>query len=65
MKTVGLSGGIDSALTAALACRALGPDRVLGVALPSPYTARESIDDAKKLAENLGYAFTYIPIQPA
>lgn len=62
---LGLSGGIDSALTAALACRALGPDRVLGVALPSPYTARESIDDAKKLAENLGCAFACMPIQPA
>ena len=45
--------------------RALGPDRVLGVALPSPYTARESIDDAKKLAENLGCAFACMPIQPA
>lgn len=61
---IGLSGGIDSALTAALACRALGPGRVLGVALPSPYTAELSVGDARRLAENLGCRFESIPIEP-
>lgn len=59
---LGLSGGIDSALTAAIAAAAIGPENVLGVALPSPYTSRESIEDAKELAENLGIGFTTIPI---
>lgn len=62
---IGLSGGIDSALTAALACRALGADNLLGVALPSPYTSEQSIEDARQLALNLGCAFECIPIQPA
>lgn len=60
---LGLSGGIDSALTAALACRALGADRVLGVALPSPHSAQQSSDDAEQLARNLGCSFASIPIQ--
>lgn len=59
---LGLSGGIDSALTAAIASRALGPENVLGVALPSPFTAQESIDDARQLTANLGIAFEIIPI---
>ncbi len=59
---LGLSGGIDSALTCAIACAALGPENVLGVALPSPYTSQESIDDARQLAENCGAAFEIIPI---
>ena len=59
---LGLSGGIDSALTAAIAAAALGPENVLGVALPSPYTSQESIDDARQLAENLQIDFTIIPI---
>ena len=59
---LGLSGGIDSALTAAIAARALGPRNVLGVALPSPYTSQASIDDARALAANLGIDFTTIPI---
>lgn len=59
---LGLSGGIDSALTAAIAAAALGPENVLGVALPSPYTSQESIDDARQLAENLGIEFRTIPI---
>jgi len=59
---LGLSGGIDSALTAAIAAAAIGPKNVLGVALPSPYTSQESIDDARHLAENLGINFTVIPI---
>jgi len=51
---LGLSGGIDSALTAAIAAEAVGPDRVLGVLMPSPYSSRGSIDDAAALAANLG-----------
>ncbi len=62
---LGLSGGIDSAVTAAIACRALGPDNVLCVALPSPYTSRASVDDARQLAENLGCGFEVLPIEPA
>ncbi|NOZ76366.1 MAG: NAD+ synthase [Euryarchaeota archaeon] len=59
---VGLSGGIDSSLVAVLAARALAPERVLGVCMPSPYTSKESVEDARHLAENLGIAFTVIPI---
>ncbi|NOX26324.1 MAG: NAD+ synthase [Deltaproteobacteria bacterium] len=59
---LGLSGGIDSALTAAIASRALGPENVLGVALPSPFTASGSIRDARQLALNLGIGFEVIPI---
>ncbi|MFT5700675.1 MAG: NAD+ synthase (glutamine-hydrolyzing) [Desulforhopalus sp.] len=59
---IGLSGGIDSALTAAIAVDALGAENVLGVALPSPYSSKESIEDAKQLAENLGCRFEVIPI---
>lgn len=61
---IGLSGGIDSALTAAIAALALGPANVLGVAMPSPYTAPESIADAEALAKNLGIGFTLLPITP-
>lgn len=59
---LGLSGGIDSALTAAIAVQALGPENVLGVALPSPYSSADSMEDAKKLAGNLGCSFEVIPI---
>lgn len=59
---VGLSGGIDSALTAALAAYALGPDKVVGVAMPSRYSSDHSVEDALKLAENLGIGFHLIPI---
>ncbi|MDH3360516.1 MAG: NAD(+) synthase, partial [Desulfobulbaceae bacterium] len=59
---LGLSGGIDSALTAVIAARALGPENVLGVALPSPYTSQASIDDARQLAEHLGIGFELVPI---
>ena len=51
---LGLSGGIDSAVTAALAVEALGPDRVLGVAMPGPYSSAGSLRDARALAERLG-----------
>jgi NAD+ synthase (glutamine-hydrolysing) len=59
---VGLSGGIDSAVTCAIACEAFGSENVLGVAMPSPYTSVESIEDAKQLAENLSCRFEVIAI---
>lgn len=59
---IGLSGGVDSALTSAIAARALGPENVLGVALPSPYSSPESLEDAEQLAKNLGIDFTVLPI---
>jgi len=60
---LGLSGGIDSALTAAVAVDALGKDNVLGVAMPSQYSSAASLLDAEQLADNLGCAFEVIPIQ--
>ncbi len=60
---IGLSGGIDSAVTAAIACRALGSENVLCVAMPSPYTSRASVDDAGQLAENLGCGFELLAIK--
>jgi NAD+ synthase (glutamine-hydrolysing) len=62
---VGLSGGIDSALTAAIAAEALGPDQVLGVLMPSPYSSRGSVDDAAGLAALLGIRTLTLPIEPA
>ncbi len=62
---IGLSGGIDSAVTAAIACRALGADNVVCLALPSPYTSQMSIDDARQLADNLGCGFEILPITKA
>jgi NAD+ synthetase len=59
---VGLSGGIDSAVTAAVATQALGSDAVCGVAMPSRYSSDHSIADAKTLAENLGIACRVVPI---
>ena len=61
---LGLSGGIDSALTAAIAAAALGPDCVLGVLMPSPYSSQGSLDDARALAENLGIETMTLPIAP-
>jgi len=61
---LGLSGGIDSALTATIAADALGAENVLGVALPSPYSSSDSLEDAQALAHNLGCSFTTIPISP-
>ncbi|MBM3665567.1 MAG: NAD+ synthase [Actinobacteria bacterium] len=61
---LGLSGGIDSALTAALAVDALGPDRVRGVAMPSVFTSGQSTDDAGTLADSLGIRLDIIPIAP-
>jgi NAD+ synthase/NAD+ synthase (glutamine-hydrolysing) len=60
---VGLSGGIDSALVAAIAADALGKENVLGVGMPSEYSSTGSIDDARQLAGNLGIDFELIPIQ--
>jgi NAD+ synthetase len=62
---LGLSGGIDSAVTAVLAALALGPENVCCVALPSPYTAQMSIDDARELSQNLGCTFELLPIAEA
>jgi len=59
---LGLSGGIDSAVCAAIACDALGADNVLGVLLPSCYSSDHSISDAKALADNLGCATIDLPI---
>jgi len=60
---IGLSGGIDSALTAAIAVRALGPDNVLGVAMPSRYSSEHSVADAVALADNLGIQLHTISIE--
>jgi len=60
---VGLSGGIDSALVAALAIDALGPDRVHGVAMPSKYSSDHSIEDAQAMAANTGLGFRIVEIQ--
>jgi NAD+ synthetase len=59
---LGLSGGIDSALTAVIAARALGPERVLGVAMPTRYSSPGSLTDAEGLAKNLGIAYRVLPI---
>jgi NAD+ synthetase len=61
---LGLSGGIDSALTAAIAADALGRENVRGVALPSQFSSQGSLDDAQKLAKNLQIGYDVIPIQP-
>ncbi len=60
---LGLSGGIDSAVTAAVAVAALGPEAVRGVALPSRYSSPGSIEDARHLAEHLGIAFHIVPLE--
>ncbi len=60
---VGLSGGIDSALVAAIATAALGRENVLGVGMPSEYSSQGSIDDAQQLARNLGIPWELIPIR--
>ena len=59
---VGLSGGIDSSVVAAIAVAALGRENVLGVSMPGPYSSEESRADARQLAENLGIDFQTIPI---
>ena len=62
---LGLSGGIDSAVVAAIAVDALGAENVVGVSMPSQYSSRDSIDDARSLARNLGIKFLEIPITNA
>src|SRR5437899_11757645 len=61
---LGLSGGIDSALTAVLAVEALGKENVRGVSLPSQFSSQGSLDDARALAKNLGIQYDVVPIQP-
>ena len=62
---LGLSGGIDSALTAAVAVDALGADKVRAVMMPSPYTSRESLEDGEACARALGISYEIISIEPA
>ena len=62
---VGLSGGVDSALTLAIAVDALGAEKVRAVMMPSPYTAQMSLDDSRELVKNLGIRYDEIPIEPA
>ena len=59
---IGLSGGIDSAVTCCLAVKALGQENVLGITMPSPYSSTGSIEDSRQLARNLGIEFRVIPI---
>ncbi len=61
---LGLSGGIDSALTAAIAVDALGKENVIGIGMPGPYSSQGSVDDAVTLARNLGIRFETIGIDP-
>ncbi len=62
---IGLSGGIDSAMVACIACDALGPENVVGVCLPSRYTLSRSNEDARQIADNLGFKLLDIPIESA
>ena len=62
---LGLSGGIDSSLTAAVAAEAVGPSKVVGVSMPSMYSSKGSVTDAQKLASNLGIELLSIPIEDA
>ncbi|MFN3988552.1 MAG: NAD+ synthase [Rhodocyclaceae bacterium] len=62
---IGLSGGIDSALTLCVAVDALGAERVRAVMMASPYTAQMSLDDSRELVANLGVRYDEIPIEPA
>jgi NAD+ synthase/NAD+ synthase (glutamine-hydrolysing) len=59
---IGLSGGIDSALTAVIAADAVGPENVIGVGMPGPYSSQGSVDDARALAKNLGIRFELLSI---
>jgi NAD+ synthetase len=61
---LGLSGGIDSALTAVLAVDALGADKVMGVSMPARYSSSGSLTDAELLAKNLGIRYEVVPIEP-
>ncbi|MEM3692562.1 MAG: NAD+ synthase [Candidatus Bathyarchaeia archaeon] len=59
---VGISGGLDSSVTVALCVRALGKDRVLGIAMPTSFTPKDDLEDALKLAESLGIRASVVPI---
>src|SRR5207302_838449 len=61
---IGMSGGVDSALTAAIACDALGPQNVIGVRMASRHTSAESLEDAELVAENLGMQLMDFSIEP-
>ena len=61
---LGLSGGIDSAVVACLACAALGAENVHGISLPSQFSSQGSLDDAAAVAANLGMQYDVVPIQP-
>ena len=61
---LGLSGGIDSSVTAAIAVAALGKENVVGITMPSKFNSPETISDAEKMAKNLGIEFLTIPIEP-
>ena len=61
---LGLSGGIDSSVTAAIAAAALGPENVVGITMPSKFNSPQTISDAERLAKNLGIEFHTIPIGP-
>ncbi len=61
---LGLSGGIDSALTAVLAAEALGSDNVRGILMPSQFSSEHSVTDARQLAQNLGIQYDIVPIEP-
>ena len=62
---IGLSGGIDSSLVAAVAVDALGPEHVVGVLMPSRYSSEGSVTDSEALAANLGIRTLTVPIEPA
>lgn len=62
---LGLSGGVDSSLVAAIACEALGPEQVTGALMPSPYSSDHSVSDAEALARNLGITTVTLPIREA
>lgn len=59
---IGLSGGIDSSVVAVIAARALGPENVIGVSMPGPFSSEGSLSDARQLAENLGLRYEVVPI---
>ena len=61
---LGLSGGVDSSVTAAIAAAAIGPENVIGISMPSRFNSPGTIGDAEKLARNLGIEFHTIPIEP-
>src|SRR5207249_4557054 len=60
---LGLSGGIDSAVTACIAAEALGKENVMGISMPSQFSSKGSVDDARELARNLGIQWEAIPTQ--